>query len=203
MNAYNDLFNVYYVEDATAATVITGVELTVGTALNGIIIGTKSISSVDYVNDPAIYVEHMLTVKDASEVAATETELTPTTMTILEACTQASYAKLITIENVTITGSGKNKTLTDADENTIKSRDLFGVLSTEFEWPEDAESITGICLFYMTGWFIIPISEEAIVAKDATAVENIESENGKVVKFIENGMLYIRHNGKVYNVLGK
>ena len=203
VNAYNDLFNVYYVEDATAATVITGVELTVGTALNGIIIGTKSISSVDYVNDPAIYVEHMLTVKDASEVAATETELTPTTMTILEACTQASYAKLITIENVTITGSGKNKTLTDADENTIKSRDLFGVLSTEFEWPEDAESITGICLFYMTGWFIIPISEEAIVAKDATAVENIESENGKVVKFIENGMLYIRHNGKVYNVLGK
>lgn len=202
VTAHNDLFGDYYVEDATAATVITGTTLNVGTALSGVLVGTKSISSVDYTNDPAIYVEHKLTVTEATGIKATETELTPTVMTITEACAQANYAKLITIENVTISGSGKNKTLTDAEENTIKARDLFGVLSAEFVWPAEAASVTGICLHYMTGWFIIPTSEAAIVKKEATAVENVETENGKAVKFLENGQLYIRHNGRTYNVLG-
>lgn len=202
VTAYADLQNVYYVEDATAATVIAGAELTVGTALNGTIIGTKSTNEVDYVNTPAVAVEPMLTVTDATDFTATETTLTPTVMTITEACAQANYAKLITIENVTISGSGKNKTLTDAEENTIKARDLFGVLSAEFVWPEEAASVIGICLHYMTGWFIIPISEEAIVAKEGTDVKNVKTENGKAVKFIENGQLFIRHNGRVYNVLG-
>ena len=201
VTAYNDLFNVYYVEDATAATVVKGTALTVGTALNGVIIGTKSIEDVDYMNTPSQAYEHKLTVTDATGIAATQTTLTPTVMTIPEASAQANYAKLITIENVTVTGSGQNKILKDAEENTIKARDLFGVLSSEFEWPEELSKITGICLHYMTGWFIMPISEEAIVKKEATAIENIEA-NGKTVKFIQNGQLYIRHNGKVYNVLG-
>ena len=122
-------------------------------------------------------------------------------MTISEACAQANYAKLITIENVTATPSGKNVILTDEGENTIKARDLFAVLSAEFEWPEKVASITGICLYYMTGWFIIPISEEAIVAKDATGVEKVE-QDAKAVKFLQDGHLYIRHNGRTYNVLG-
>jgi len=200
VTAYNDLFNVYYVEDATAATVIAGVELTVGTALNGVIEGTKITNEVDYVNDPVVAVEPMLTVSDASGVTATETELVPTVMTIPEACAQANYAKLITIENVTVSG-GNNKTLTNAEENTIKARDLFGVLSADYTWPTRVEKITGICLYYMTGWFIIPISEEAIVA-NTEAIDNIDAENGKAVKFIENGQLYIRYNGKTYNVMG-
>lgn len=202
VTAYNDLFNVYYVEDATAATVVKGTALTVGTALNGVIVGTKSIEDVDYINDPSQAYEHMLTVTDASGVTPTETELVPTVMTIPEACAQANYAKLITIENVTVTASGQNKILKDAEENTIKARDLFGVLSSEFEWPEELSKITGICLYYMTGWFIIPVSEAAIVAKDTTPIDNIDAENGKAVKFIENGQLYIRYNGKTYNVMG-
>ena len=201
VTAYNDLFNVYYVEDATAATVVKGTALTVGTALNGVIVGTKSIEDVDYMNDPSQAYEHMLTVTDASGVTATETELVPTVMTIPEACAQANYAKLITIENVTVTGSGQNKILKDAEENTIKARDLFGVLSADYTWPTRVEKITGICLYYMTGWFIIPISEEAIVA-NTEAIDNIDAENGKAVKFVENGQLYIRYNGKTYNVMG-
>lgn len=200
VTAYNDLFNVYYVEDATAATVVKGTALTVDTALNGVIVGTKSIEDVDYINDPSQAYEHMLTVTDASGVTASETELVPTVMTIPEACAQANYAKLITIENVTVSG-GNNKTLTDAEENTIKARDLFGVLSADYTWPTRVEKITGICLYYMTGWFIIPISEEAIVA-NTEAIDNIDAENGKAVKFIENGQLYIRYNGKTYNVMG-
>ena len=201
VTAYADLQNVYYVEDATAATVIAGAELTVGTALNGTITGTKSTNEVDYMNTPAVAVEPMMTVTDATGFTATETTLTPTVMTITEACAQANYAKLITIENVTISGSGKNKTLTDADENTIKARDLFGVLSAEYVWPAEAASVTGICLHYMTGWFIIPTSEEEIVAKDATGVEKVE-QDANAVKFLQEGHLYIRHNGRIYNVLG-
>lgn len=201
VTAYADLQGVYYVEDATAATVIAGVELTVGTALNGYLIGTKSTNDVDYTNVPAEYFEPMLTVTDATGVSASETTLTPTVMTIPEASVQANYAKLITIENVAVSG-GNNKILTDANENTIKSRDLFGVLSTEFTWPEEAASVTGICLYYMTGWFIIPTSEAAIVAKQGTDVENVNTEN-QVVKFIENGQLIIMYNGTKYNVHGE
>lgn len=201
VTAYADLQNVYYVEDATAATVISGTTLTVGTALNGTITGTKSTNEVDYMNIPAVAVEPMMTVTDATGFTATETTLTPTVMTITEACAQANYAKLITIENVTISGSGKNKTLTDAEENTIKARDLFGVLSAEYVWPAEAASVTGICLHYMTGWFIIPTSEAGIVAKQGTAVESVKTEN-QAVKFLKNGQLIIMFNGTKYNALG-
>ena len=203
VTAYADLQNVYYVEDATAATVIYGAELTVGTALNGTITGTKSTNEVDYMNTPAVAVEPMLTVTDATGFTATETTLTPTTMTITEACAQANYAKLITIENVTAAASGRNTILTDSEANTIKVRDLFGVLSTEFAWPEKVTKITGICLYYMTGWFIIPTSEDGIVADDSTTgVENVQEDNVQCTKFIKNGQLYIRYNGRTYNVLG-
>ena len=204
VTAYNNLFSVYYVEDATAATVMKcheGVELTVGTALNGYLIGTKSIESVDYVNDPPVYVEHLLTIADERGVTATETTLEPTVMTIPEACLQDNYAKLITIENVTVSG-GNTKTLTDANENTIKSRDLLGVLSDEYEWPTRVSSITGILLYYMTGWFIIPVSEEAIVI-NTEGLESVENNKKETVKFILNGHLYIQHRDRIYDVLGR
>jgi len=203
VTAYADLQGVYYVEDATAATVIAGAELTVGTALNGVLVGTKSIEDVDYVNDPSEAFEHKLTVTDATGIEATETELTPTVMTIPEACAQANYAKLITIENVTTAVSGRNVILTDSEENTIKARDLFGVLSGEFEWPENAASVTGICLYYMTGWFIIPISEEAIVAGESTGIESLTQDKKETVKFILNGHLYIRYRDRIYDILGR
>ena len=34
------------------------------------------------------------------------------------------------------------------------------------------------------------------------AVENVQTENGKAVKFLQNGQLMIRYNGKVYTILG-
>ena len=52
----------------------------------------------------------------------------------------------------------------------------------------------------LTNWYSV-----AAVLKtedQATAVENVETESGKAVKFIKNGQLYIRHNGRTYNVLG-
>lgn len=202
VTAYNDLQGVYYVEDATAATVIAGTELTASTALNGYLIGTKSIENVDFMNDPSLAYEHKLSVIDASAVTATETTLIPTTMTISEACVQANYAKYITIEDVTVSG-GNRKTLTDSEGRTIKTYNYLGGLPEDYTWPTKIAKISGICLYYMTGWFIFPISVEDIVAKDTTPVENVETENNKAVKFIENGQLIIMYNGTKYNVHGE
>ena len=161
----------YYVEDATGATVIKGVELTAATALNGYIIGTKATDvSVDMNN---VMVEHQLSATDATTFEATTTTLAGTVMTASEAAVQANYGRLITLENVSISGSGKNKTLKDADGNelAIKARDYMGVLPTDYVWPEAASKITGILIYYITGWFLMPISADAIVAAGVQPTE--------------------------------
>ena len=188
VNAFNDLDRSYYVEDASGATVIKGVNLTKSTVLNGYVIGTKEITDVDYVNDPSQAYEHSLTV-DASWSAyeAAETELVGTPMTIAEAAVQANYGRLVTLSDVEITqiGNGMNKQLKDAAGNTIKARDLFGILPDGYEWPAKATSITGVVLYYMTGWFLMPISVEAIVA-DATGIETIHNSQFTVKNSIYN-----------------
>ncbi len=188
VNAFNDLDRAYYVEDASGATVIKGVNLTKSTVLNGYVIGTKEITDVDYVNVPSQAYEHSLTV-DASWSAyeAAETELVGTPMTIAEAAVQANYGRLVTLSDVEITqiGNGLNKQLKDAAGNTIKARDLFGILPSDYEWPAKATSITGVVLYYMTGWFLMPISVEAIVA-DATGIETIHNSQFTVKNSIYN-----------------
>ena len=190
VNAFNDLDRAYYVEDASGATVIKGVNLTKGTKLNGYIIGTKGSEDVDYVNDPSQAYEYSLTVVDASLSAfeATETELVGTPMTIAEAAAQANYGRLVTLSNVKIEaiGNGMNKLLTDAENNTMKTRDLFGVLSSEYTWPAKATSITGVVIYYYTGWFLIPISEDAIVADTSTGIETIHNSQFTVKNSIYN-----------------
>ena len=101
------------------------------------------------------------------------TTLVGTVMTAEEAATQANYGRLITLENVSISGSGQNKTLTDAEGHTltIKARDYMGVLPGDYVWPEKASKITGIIIYYMTGWFLMPISADAIVAAGVQPTE--------------------------------
>lgn len=197
VNAFYDLDGAYYVEDASGATVIKGVNLTKGTKLNGYIIGTKGSEDVDYVNDPSQAYEYSLTVVDASLSAfeATETELVGTPMTIAEAAAQANYGRLVTLSDVEITqiGNGMNKQLKDVAGNTMKARDLFGVLPYDYEWPAKATSITGVVLYYMTGWFLIPISAEAIVT-NATGIETIHNSQFTVTNSIYN-LQGIRLNG--------
>lgn len=189
VNAFNDLDRAYYVEDASGATVVKGGNLTVGTQLNGYIIGTKATTDVDLVNDPSQGLEYSLTVVDASlsVFEATQTELTGTEMTIAEACAQANYGKLVTLTDVEITaiGNGMNKQLKDAADNTMKCRDLLGVLPVNYVWPAKATTITGVVLYYMTGWFLIPISADAIVA-DATGIETIRYSQFTVSNAIYN-----------------
>lgn len=180
----NGNYNGYYVEDATGATVIKGIELTAGTALNGYIVGEKKTnSSIDYMNDPAVAVEYQLTASDASTFEATATTLTGTVMTGADACAQANYGRLITLENVAISGSGLNKTLTvDGVALAIKARDYMGVLPAEYTWPEKASKITGVVIYYMSGWFLMPISAEAIVAADTQpTVATFDFSNGSLM----------------------
>ena len=184
VNAYYDIDRCYYVEDASGATVVKGINLTVGTKLNGYIVGKKSTTDVDYVNDPSQGLEYALTVVDASQSAfeATETPLVGTSMTIAEVSAQANYGKLVKLSNVTITpiGNGMNKLLTDAAGNTMRARDLFGVLPEGYVWPGQVSEITGIALYYMTGWFLIPISADAIVEASAQSVVEFDFLNNNM-----------------------
>lgn len=167
VNGFNDLSSAYYVEDESGATVIKGITLTPATVLNGYIIGTKATdNNIDFVNEPAVAVEHYMTATADNTFETAATTLNGTVMTIAEASTQATYAKLVTVKNVSISG-GNTKTLTDADGNTMKARDYMGVLSANFEWPEKADQITGVVIYYMNGWYIMPISDEAVVAAGA------------------------------------
>jgi len=173
----------YYVEDATGATVIKGVELTAATALNGYIIGTKATNNgIDYINDPAVAVEYQLSATDASTFEATATTLVGTVMSGSEAAAQANYGRLITLENVSISGSGQNKTLTDAEGKTldIKARDYMSVLPADYVWPEKASKITGVVIYYMTGWFLMPISADAIVAAGTQRVAEFDFLNNNM-----------------------
>ena len=175
VNGFNDLSSTYYVEDASGATAIKGIALTKGTKLNGYIVGKKGSEDVDYMNDPSQAYEYSLTVENASlsSFQSSATELAGTPMTITEACAQANYGKLITLSNVSIKqiGNGMNKQLTDSEGKTMKARDLFGVLPFDYTWPEAAKEITGVVIYYMTGWFLMPISADAIVAAPAQPAE--------------------------------
>lgn len=202
VNAYYDMQGCYYVEDASGATVIKGVTLTPGTALSGYIVGMKSTNDqIDYVNTPAQAVEHVMTATDILNVTATTTTLEGTPMTITEACAQANYGRLITLSNVAISGTGQNKTLTDGNGNTMKARDYLGVLPNDYEWPESAATITGVVIYYMTGWFIMPLSEEAIVeagAQSATVTFDFTLEGDQSLRgYVGTTMTDVQ--GYIYN----
>ena len=162
VNGFYDLRGANYVEDASGAVAIKGITLTAGTALNGYVIGTKS-DDGSYDMDGEIK-EYSLTADESTTFEATSVTLSGSVMAVSAVGTQANYGKLITVENVAVTGSGQNKTLTDASGNTIKARDLMGVLPADFAWPEKASKLTGILVYNVTGWFLMPISADAIVA---------------------------------------
>lgn len=166
----------YYVEDATGATVFKGLTLKAGTQLNGYIVGVKSTDTeIDYMNDPAVAVEHQLTATDATTFEATSVTLEGTVTALNEAGSQENYGRLLTFENVTISGSGQNKTLVDANSNTFKARDYLGILPRDYTWPEKASKITGVVIYYMTGWVLLPISADAIVDDTTQGINGINA----------------------------
>ena len=76
--------------------------------------------------------------------------------------------------------------LAGRDSTVISFRGLPDNAVIHFEvGPAKATSITGIVLYYMTGWFLIPISAEAIVA-DASGIENVHNSQFTVNNSIYN-----------------
>ncbi|MBR1839034.1 MAG: hypothetical protein IJ782_00350 [Prevotella sp.] len=170
-------YGVYYVEDATGATAIKGVTLTPGTALNGYIVGTKGSEDKDFVNDPSQGMEYSLTVTDASlsSYEATATDLTGTAMTITEAAQQANYGRLVKISNVTVADRNSvSKKIVDASNKQMTLQDIYGALS---ELPETGSviNVTGIVLYYYTGWFIIPVTADAVELVP-TAIDGVNAD---------------------------
>ena len=145
--------------------------------------------------------EYQLTATDASTFTATETTLEGTVMAMTEAAAQANYGRLITFENVTISGGGQNKTLTDADGHTFKARDYMGTLPTDYTWPVSASKITGVVIYYMTGWFLMPLSADAIVATDAQGVRSVRSTDNDEAVYNLNGVMQSRQT-KGMNIVG-
>lgn len=175
VNGYYDLRGTYYVEDATGAVAIKGVTLTAGKALSGYIVGTKSADTSVDMN--GTIVEYSLTADNADNVETADATLEGTVLAVDAVGTQANYGKLITVENVTISGSAQNKTLTDGNSNTIKARDLMGVLPTDYAWPEKAAKLTGILVYNVTDWFLMPVSADAIVAETGTGIASVSAES--------------------------
>lgn len=184
VTAYDPMDKSYYVEDASGAIVIYGINLTPGTALNGYVVGRKSTMDVDYVNDPSQGLEYGISIEyqSLSSFEATATTLVGTPMTFTEACTQANYGRLIRVSNISIepSGNGTNKNLIDADGHKIRARDLFNVLPEGFEWPKKASQMTGLLIYYMTGWFLIPISVNAFEEyNEPTSIKSVDTNAGE------------------------
>ena len=173
VNGYCDLWANNYIEDASGAVIVKGITLTAGTELNGFIIGKKS--SEETTNA----IEYFLTATDATTFEVTATNLSGKKTAVSDIAVQANYGKLITVENVTITGSGQKKTLTDAEGKTIAARDYMGILPAGYEWPEKVSSFTGIIVDYY-GWILLPISADAIVAAGTQKVAEFDFLNNNM-----------------------
>jgi hypothetical protein len=104
--------------------------------------------------------------------------------------------ELVSVDTLAL--GGGSSTLTTVARNADGSKTSIGLRAktgSDFKIL-DAEPLD----FTTTNWYCV--IAELNSKGQTTAVENVASEDGKAVKFIENGILYIRHNGRTYDVLG-
>lgn len=190
-----------YVEDATGAIFVKGATLIAGTQLNGYIIGTKTIEEqVNYTDDTEKINQFTLTALDADHFEASEATMTGTVMALPAIATEENHGRLITVENVTTSVTGKNVTLTDGDGKTFKARDYLGNLPADYTWPTTVKSLTAVAVFYSTGWVLMPISAAAIVdGSEAVALFDFENNNLNLT-FGKNGTVDEQNAG---NLLGQ
>ncbi|MBQ9357247.1 MAG: hypothetical protein IJT98_08185 [Prevotella sp.] len=165
VNALDDIFNLAYVEDATGAIEVSGITLTAGQLLNGYIIGTKSSSALDFAN-PEFGDEIKLIATDGDTFTATEGTLVATNVEVTTIATAEYHGRLLTIKNVEIQKEGRFY-YAYSGEDKVQVKDAFMVLPADYEWPEKAKSITGLCTFNGARFQIAPLKEEDIVAESA------------------------------------
>jgi len=180
VNAIDDIFNFAYVEDATGAIEITGITLSPGTKLNGYVIGTKSSDNLDYA-DPDFGKEIKLAAASDETFTAESTDLVATSVEVAAIAKAENHGRLMTISNVEIKKEGRFYYAYQGEDK-VQVKDAFGVLPADYEWPEQAKSITGLVTFNGARFQIAPLKAEDIaseVAGEAIALFDFANNNGQ------------------------
>lgn len=169
VNAVDDIFNYAYLEDASGAVEVTGITLTAGNVLNGYVIGTKSSDVLDYSN-PDGGREIKLAATDDKTFTATAASLTATAIEVAAIANAENHGRLMVISNVEIKKEGRFY-YAYSGEDKVQVKDAFMVLPTDYEWPANATSITGLVTFNGARWQIAPLKAADIVAAGVQPTE--------------------------------
>ena len=172
VNVFDDIFNFYFIEDATGATGLTGVSFNAGDCLNGYIIGTKSSSALDYSGEYPDYVEIKLAASNADNVKAEAGELKSTAIEVGAIADGKNHGRLLTVNNVEIRKEGRFYYAYSGDDR-VQVKDAYMVLPYDYEWPEQAKSVTGVATYNGIRWQLAPTKVEDIVAVVAEEVETV------------------------------
>lgn len=162
VNVFDDIFNFYFIEDATGATGLTGVSFNAGDCLNGYIIGTKSSSALDYSGEYPDYVEIKLAASNADNVKAEAGELKSTPIEVGAIADGKNHGRLLTVNNVEIRKEGRFYYAYSGDDR-VQVKDAYMVLPYDYEWPEQAKSVTGVATYNGARWQLAPTKAEDIV----------------------------------------
>jgi hypothetical protein len=157
--------NIYFVEDATGATELPAdLNLTIGTLLNGDVVGVKASEDADMNGDIKA---HKLTATEqtnANNIKATAGEMTGMPATIATAATQENLGRLIQLTDVTIEKTGRFWYVKNGDDQ-IQLYDGLSIYDFGYEdWPAKAKSVTGVVYYNVVRWAIMPTSTQSIVA---------------------------------------
>jgi hypothetical protein len=178
VNAIDDIFNLAYLEDASGAVEVTGITLTAGTVLDGYVIGTKSSTALDFA-DPDAGSEIKLAATDAQTFVATTASLSATSIEVAAIANAENHGRLMVINDIEIKKEGRFY-YAYSGEDKVQVKDAFMVLPTDYEWPANAKSITGLVTFNGARWQIAPLKAADIVAAGTQSVAEFD--------FLDNNM---------------
>lgn len=178
VNAIDDIFNLAYLEDASGAVEVTGITLTAGTVLDGYVIGTKSSTALDFA-DPDAGTEIKLAATDDQTFVATTASLSATSIEVAAIANAENHGRLMVINDVEIKKEGRFY-YAYSGEDKVQVKDAFMVLPTDYEWPANAKSITGLVTFNGARWQIAPLKAADIVAAGTQSVAEFD--------FLDNNM---------------
>lgn len=180
VNTIDDIFNFAYVEDATGAIEISGIPLTAGTKLNGYVIGTKSSDNLDF-SDPDFGKEIKLAATTGETFTAEATLLVATPVEVAAIGTAENHGRLMVISDVEIRKEGRFYYAYQGQDK-LQVKDAFSVLPADYQWPENAKSITGLVTFNGARFQIAPLKADDIageVAGETTALFDFANNNGQ------------------------
>ena len=172
VNAFDDIFNFYFIEDATGATTISGLTLRAGDVLNGYVIGKKSSDQLDWSGEHPDYVEHKLAASNGDNIKAEAATLDGTPIEVGAIADGKNHGRLLTVSNVEIRKEGRFY-YAYSGEDRVQVKDAYMVLPYDYEWPATAKSVTGVATFNGARWQLAPTKADDIVASVADEAVNV------------------------------